>query len=109
LCINCWDSVFRTQFQHFILRFPYFADITKRGLRGWKTGWRQCEDRVTLWISLLCHVLLGKVSSWTAHYWARTSHLSLHNIFLFLNQNWAIFVSVDVQFGGLLMFFQWQK
>jgi hypothetical protein len=90
LCINCWDSVFRTQFQHFILRFPYFADITKRGLRGWKTGWRQCEDRVTLWISLLCHVLLGKVSSW-------------------INQNWAIFVSVDVQFGGLLMFFQWQK
>ncbi len=39
LCIKCWDSAFRTQFQHFILRFPYFADTTKRGVRGWKTGW----------------------------------------------------------------------
>jgi hypothetical protein len=39
LCIKCWDSAFRTEFQHFILRFPYFADTTKRGVRGWKTGW----------------------------------------------------------------------
>jgi hypothetical protein len=39
LCIKCWDSAFSTEFQHFILRFPYFADTTKRGVRGWKTGW----------------------------------------------------------------------
>jgi hypothetical protein len=34
-----WDSAFRTEFQHFILRFPYLAGTPKRGVRGWKTGW----------------------------------------------------------------------
>ncbi len=42
LCIKCRDSAFRTEFQHFILRFPYFTDTTKRG------GERQGQDTVTL-------------------------------------------------------------
>jgi hypothetical protein len=29
------------EIQHFILRFPYFTDTTKRAVRGWKTRWRQ--------------------------------------------------------------------
>jgi hypothetical protein len=44
LCIKCWDSAFSAEFQHFILRFPYFADTTKRDVKGVKdkvkkTGW----------------------------------------------------------------------
>ncbi len=53
LCIKCWDSAYSTEFQHFMLRFRCFADTTKRGVMGWRTGWRQVGDRVTLWISLL--------------------------------------------------------
>jgi hypothetical protein len=57
LSIKCWNSAFRTEFQHFILRFPYFVDTTKRGVRGRKTGRRQGEDRVTLQISFLLFFL----------------------------------------------------
>jgi hypothetical protein len=42
--ISYWD----------LIRFPYFADTTKRAVRGWKRGWSQGEDRVTLRISLVC-------------------------------------------------------
>jgi hypothetical protein len=64
LCIKCWDSAFRTEFQHFILRFPYFTDTTKRGVRRWKTGWRQGEDRVTLRISLMRNFSLNITCIW---------------------------------------------
>jgi hypothetical protein len=52
LCIKCWDSASRTEFQHPILRFNkislLFADTTKRRVRGWKEAQRQGEDRVSL-------------------------------------------------------------
>ncbi len=55
LCIKCWDSAFRTEFQHFILRFnkisSYFTDTTKRRVRGWKEAQREGEY---LWISVIC-------------------------------------------------------
>jgi hypothetical protein len=58
LCIKCWDSAFRTEFQHFILRFSKIfllihMDTTKRGVRGWKEAQRQDEHRVNLRISLI--------------------------------------------------------
>jgi hypothetical protein len=65
LCIKCWDSAFRSEFQHFILRFPYFTDTTKRGVRGWKTGWNQGEDRVNFWIFLM-HILLESTNTSTS-------------------------------------------
>jgi hypothetical protein len=55
--------VLNAQIQHFVLsfsisywdliKFHYFADTSKRGVRGWKEAQRQGEDRVTLLISLL--------------------------------------------------------
>jgi hypothetical protein len=55
LCITCWDSSFRAEFQHFILRFNKISLFTdsKRGVRGWKEAQRQGEDRVNLRIPLL--------------------------------------------------------
>ncbi len=40
--ISCWD----------LIKFPYFADISERGDRGWKNAQRQGEDKVTLLIIL---------------------------------------------------------
>jgi len=49
--ISYWVSAFRTEFQHFVLsfsisywdliKFPYFTDTTKRGVREWKEAQRQ--------------------------------------------------------------------
>jgi hypothetical protein len=49
LCIKCWDSAFRTEFQHSywdLIKFPYFTDTTKRGVNAWKEAQRQgdCTD-----------------------------------------------------------------
>jgi hypothetical protein len=51
------------EIQHFVLsfsisywdlmKFPYFTDTTKKGLKGWKEAQRQGEDRVILRISLI--------------------------------------------------------
>jgi len=41
--ISYWD----------LIKFPYFTDSTKRGVRRWKEAQRQGEDRVNLRISLL--------------------------------------------------------
>jgi hypothetical protein len=41
LSIKSWDSAIRTEFQRFILRFPYFVDTNKSRVGAWKTGWRQ--------------------------------------------------------------------
>jgi hypothetical protein len=49
--ISYWD----------LIKFPYFADTTKRGVRGWKRGWRQGEERVTLQISLVCSQKYRKI------------------------------------------------
>ncbi len=64
-CIKCWDSAFRTEFQHFVLsfsisywdliKFPYFTDTAKRGVREWKEAQSQGEDRVNLRISVFGH------------------------------------------------------
>jgi hypothetical protein len=51
LCIKCWVSPFHTQEDS--IKFPYFADLTQRGDRGWKEAQRQGEDRVTLQKTLL--------------------------------------------------------
>jgi hypothetical protein len=50
LRIKCWDSAFRTEI---LIKFPYFMDTTKRGVKGWKEDQRQGEDRMNLQISLL--------------------------------------------------------
>jgi hypothetical protein len=43
LCNMCWR--FNTQISYSdLIKFPYFADTTKRGDKGWK------KQRVTLWI-----------------------------------------------------------
>jgi len=36
-----------------LIKFPSFANTTKRGARGWKEAQRQGEDGVTLRITLL--------------------------------------------------------
>jgi hypothetical protein len=36
-----------------LLKFPYFADITERGDRGWKQAQREGEERVILQITLI--------------------------------------------------------
>ncbi len=41
------------EYQHFIVKFPYFADTTERGDRGWKEAQRQGEERVTLGLTLM--------------------------------------------------------
>jgi hypothetical protein len=41
--ISYWD----------LIKFPYFTDTTKRGVRGCKEAQKQGEDRVTLRISLI--------------------------------------------------------
>jgi hypothetical protein len=42
LSISYWD----------LINFPYFADTTERGDRGWKEAQIQGADRVTLWTTL---------------------------------------------------------
>jgi len=50
LCIKCWDSAFRTESFSIsywdLIKFPYFTDTTKRGVKGWKEAQRQgnCTD-----------------------------------------------------------------
>jgi hypothetical protein len=61
LCIKCWDSAFGTESFSIsywdLIKLPYFADTTKRGVRGRKEAQRQGENRVTLGlISLLSQV-----------------------------------------------------
>jgi len=65
--ISLEPCALNAEFQHFVLRWSisywdlikcsYFADTTERGDRGVKggpkTGWRQGEDRVSLWITLI--------------------------------------------------------
>jgi hypothetical protein len=56
--ISLETCALNAEIQHFVLRFsipywdlikfPYFTDTTKRGVRGWKEAQRQGEDRVTL-------------------------------------------------------------
>ncbi len=53
LCIKCWVLHFVLSFSiscRDLIKFPYFADTTKRGVRGWKEAQRQGEDRVTFGI-----------------------------------------------------------
>jgi hypothetical protein len=48
LCIKCWVSYW------VLIKLPYFADTTERGVRGWKEAQRQGEDWI--WrISLICY------------------------------------------------------
>ncbi len=61
------------EFQHFILlitKFPYFADTSGRGDRGWKQAQREGEDRMTLWITLVPQLKLR--SSRYPQFWVAT-------------------------------------
>jgi len=63
------------EIQHFVLsfriwywdliKFPYFMDTTKRGVRGWKEAQRQGEDKVNLLISLLVPYCCFICNLWT--------------------------------------------
>jgi hypothetical protein len=66
--ISLVPRALNAEFQHFILscsisywdliKYPYFADTTERGDRGWKEAQRQGEDRVNLRITLMNSFLL---------------------------------------------------
>jgi hypothetical protein len=57
-CIKCWVS---TSHIEILIKFPYFADTSKRGDRAWKQAQRQPEDRVTtIWVALICNMFFSK-------------------------------------------------
>jgi hypothetical protein len=56
--ITYWDST---------KKFPYFADTTERGDRGWKQQGQGVKETMTLWISLLSDIVCQHTFGWIVY------------------------------------------
>jgi hypothetical protein len=85
IIITLEPCALKVEFQHFILKFNirklFLANTIERGDKGWKKAQKHSENRVTLWIDLICDFFLVTKTSCTTNFlWG----LLVENYWLFL-------------------------